>query len=155
MEPRMNDDLLMSKVDYQLLTGAAGAIEAKSEQAERLEEFTQRVGSGEFHVETDRTVICKCIDGRICAHPTEGPNGAGGTLSIVVADDLTTKRLEGDTFSQSILSTAEVLRGENQSVGGHTSTHAAGEASGCGANDELPAIYDTIAQKADDIRTLT
>lgn len=150
MEPRMHDDLMTTK--NQELVGATGTIEAGAEQQERLDEFTERVGSGEFHVATDKTSLCKCIDGRSCEHAVEGLNSAGGSLSYVVADDLTTRRFAGDTFQETVDNTFEVLRGQGQETGGHTDTHAAGEKSGCGANDRLPEIYAKIVTRGDTIR---
>lgn len=151
MEPHMYDDLMMTK-NYQELDGATGMIEAGAEQQERLEEFTERVGSGEFHVSTEKTSLCKCIDGRSCQHALTGPNSAGGSLSYVVADDLTTKRFAGMDFAATIDNTFEVLRGQDQEIGVHNDTHAAGEKSGCGANDRLPEIYAKIAGDGGAIR---
>lgn len=37
------------EVAYWPLDGAVGSIEAGPDQQERLEEFTNRIGSGEFH----------------------------------------------------------------------------------------------------------
>lgn len=134
---------------------AEGSIEAKEHQQERLEEFTQRVGSGEFHVATSGSVPCGCVDGR-CGGKVR-PNAAGGTETIFVADDLTTKRLasaDGSTLG-GYQNTLQLLKDEGFEVGGHTDEHAAGEASGCGANDKLGMIYDFMARKSEVLRSLT
>lgn len=149
---------------------AQGTIEAGPDQQERLEEFTDRVGGGEFHRPTAGTIPCLCIDGRNCAHQGELlPNSAGGSETLMVADDLTTKSfaLDGDdsTFGQ-YSNVLDFLKKIDQPVGGHTTTalnakreEAAAkgetvEGSGCGANDQLPAIYAYIAQNADTLRML-
>lgn len=152
MEPRMHDDLKVAK-DYQELAGATGVIEAGSSQVERLDEVTERLLSGEFHVKTNETSLCKCIDGRMADRgAVEGLNSAGGSLSYVVADDLTTKRFAGDSFAEAIDNTLEVLRGQGQAVGAHTDSHAAGEKSGCGANDRLSEIYAKMVEENETIR---
>lgn len=151
MEPRMHDDLKLATT-YQELTGATGAIEADASQTERLEELTERVLSGEFHTRTTETSLCKCIDGRLCDQAIDGLNSAGGSLSYVVADDLTTKRFAGASFAEAIDNTFEVLRGQDQKIGVHTDTHASGEKSGCGANDRLAEIYAKIVEADQVIR---
>ena len=131
-----------------------GTIEPKEYQQERLEELTRRVGSGEFHRETNATSLCKCIDGRRCTNSVEGLNSAGGSLSYVVADDLTTQRFVGEDFTTSIDNTFEVLRGQGQKIGVHCESHAGGEKSGCGADDRLSEIYAKIVSDETTVRTL-
>ncbi len=134
---------------------AEGTIEAHETQQERLDELTQRLANGEFFTTVGGTVPIKCIDGRPGMRGL-GPNSAGGSESLMVADDLTTKRFaheEGSTLSayRTALST---LQGDGLAIGGHTDDHAEGAASGCGANDKLSLIYDFMARKASDIRAL-
>lgn len=144
----------MHEVSYFTIDHAEGTIEAKNNQQERLEEFTQRAGSGEFHVATDCQVPCGCVDGR-CGGKIR-PNAAGGTETIFVADDLTTKRFEGDgTTASAYRTTLRLLKDEGFEVGGHDDDHAMGDISGCGANDKLPLIYDFIQRKADVLKDLT
>ena len=134
---------------------AEGAIEAKAAQAERLEEAVRRLADGEFHVTVEATIPCKCIDGRPGANGL-APNAAGGTETLMVADDLTTKRFaaEDGTTLGHYRSVVDILQREGYSVGGHTDNHAQGEASGCGANDKLPLIYDFIARRGDELRSV-
>ncbi|MDB5176522.1 MAG: hypothetical protein JWN75_190 [Candidatus Saccharibacteria bacterium] len=142
-------------MDFTLLKDAEGAIEATDEQQTRLDEFTQRVTSGEFHREAAGDIPYKCIDGRSCINATAGPNAAGGTESLFVADDLTVKRFASDDDSvtggmQNIVAT---LHTASLPIGGHSDTgHTDPTASGCGANDKLPKIYEMIARKADVVR---
>lgn len=144
----------------ELGAAAKGSIEAGPEQQERLEEFTQRVGSGEFHrpVPERMTITVRCVDGRIpeSGMGPLGPNSAGGSESIFVADDLTTQRYAGEngTTLEAYTNTLNALLAKGLPIGGHTDSHAANERSGCGANDKLPAIYAYIAENADGMREL-
>lgn len=72
---------------------AEGAIEAQDNQIERLDEVTQRLADGEFHVAVDGSIPSKCIDGRPGARGL-APNAAGGSESLMVADDLTSRHLQ-------------------------------------------------------------
>lgn len=139
---------------FELGEYAEGSIEPREDQQERLEEFTQRVGSGEFHVSTDILLPCGCIDGR-CGCSVK-PNSAGGTESLMVADDLTTKRFDVDgTTKSAYQAVIASLQTMGEKVGGHDDPHAGGEKSGCGANDKLHLIYAMIVKRADHIKGLT
>jgi hypothetical protein len=155
MEPQPKDVIDMVKVTT-TLNIAEGAIEARSEQKERLDEVVDRLAEGEFHVPVEGAIPCKCIDGR---HGAEGlaPNAAGGTETLMVADDLTNKRFshENGTTLDHYRNIVAVLQGEGYPVGGHTDNHAQGEVSGCGANDRLPLIYDFISRYGDELKSLT
>lgn len=155
MEPHPKDVLDMVTV-IPTLDIAEGAIEANGIQTERFDELTERLARGDFHVHVEGGVPCKCIDGRPGARGL-APNAAGGTESIMVADDLTTKRFasEDGTTLGAYRNILNVLRGEGQTVGGHTDSHAQGDVSGCGANDKLPLIYDYISRRGDELRSLT
>ncbi len=134
-----------------------GVIQAGDNQQERLEEFTNRVGSGEFHAETNGVIPCKCIDGRCGGHGALMPNSAGGSETLMVADDLTTKNfaLNGDSSTVGqFKETLRFLKEAGNSVGGHTAANLHGAPSGCGANDKLPAIYAYMAQGADQLRAV-
>lgn len=134
-----------------------GVIEAGPEQQERLDEVTERLQRGEFHAaihwpnEYKKMNLVRCVDGRIPdtgANPL-GPNSAGGTESLFVADDLTVKRFaaEDNSTGGGYANTVSYLIDAGFEIGGHTSDHAEGEASGCGANDHLPAIYEYIVNR--------
>lgn len=140
---------------YFLLENAIGSIEAGPDQQERLEEMTIDVAQGNFHVHTDGVIPCGCIDGRDTRDGlSPKPDSAGGTESLFVADDLTTKRFGGKDGStaagfQNTLAHVSEL---GLPIGGHNDNHASGEASGCGANDKLPAIYEFIAKNGTMLR---
>lgn len=137
---------------------AMGTIEAGAHQQEWLDEVTQRLASGEFHTETTLSIPTLCVDGR---SPQEmsgvvAPNAAGGTESLFVADDLTTKRYASDdslTLS-GYMKVVEVIKEAGHPIGGHTDEHAHDKVSGCGANDKLPRIYTYIATHGETLRTL-
>lgn len=142
MEPRMTDTIFENerKISFTTLGEAGlGAIEANESQQERLEEFTDRVGGGEFHRETRGTIPCICIDGRLCTNNKELlPNGPGGSEAMMVADDLTTKDfvLDGDTTTANqYRNTIAFLKEAGYPIGAHIE---------CGANKKLKAIYGYI-----------
>lgn len=109
---------------------------------------------GEFHVPTEHRIVCGCIDGRCGA--TVKPNSAGGTETLMVADDLTNKQFRGNDEStvSAYRNVVNFLSKAGYPVGGHDDDHAAGDASGCGANDKLSAIYEMMVRKEDYIREL-
>lgn len=153
MESRMYDNLEPQQI-YVELPNATGTIEADDTQQERLEEYTERVASGEFHHKTDETTLCKCVDGRTCNDAAIGLNSAGGLFSYVVADDLTSQHFAGEQFTDSIENTVDVLREQGQKIGAHTGSHANDEKSDCGANDRIAEIYHCIVINADAIRAM-
>lgn len=148
----------------ELDVAARGDIEAGPEQQDRLDDVTDALGRGDYHIiiEWDhelKMLIARCVDGRI---PEAGagalaPNAAGGTESIFVADDLTTKRYasEDGTTVGGYQNVITALQDKGYVVGGHTSAHPAEGKSGCGANDQLDRVYDYIAKNGDTLRGLT
>lgn len=142
--------------DYLRLTGAEGGIQQnETQETETIDRLTLDLANGRFHRETSVVMPCKCIDGRRCPEATEGPNAAGGTETIFVADDLTSKRFEADDFSvtEGMRKIIEALQAFNYPVGGHSdNTHADMNDSGCGANDKLPRIYDMIVRQRDTVK---
>ncbi len=148
--------MTQSNVSFITLDAAGtGTIQASDAQRQRLEEFTSRVGSGEFHRPTDEVVPSKCIDGRCGGTGALMPNAAGGSESLMVADDLTTKSFDRDGDGTTLNEYGELLDYLVQNghpIGGHTAQDLHGAPSGCGANDKLPAIYAYIANNGDTVR---
>ena len=140
-------------IEYlELGENAEGIIGQTIASRPRLDEFTKRVSSGEFHRTTDIALPCACIDGRLGCWSR--PNAAGGTMSLAVADDLLTQRYNVDGTTASMVEHVfRTLRQNGHIVGDHTDDHAHGDRSGCGANDTLPTIYDFIGRKAEVLRT--
>jgi len=145
------------KIAFQTLGEAAiGTIEPGLDQA-RLEEATERLCAGEFHARTDGTIPCLCVDGRCGGKGELLPNAAGGSETLMVADDLTVKKFvhggNGSTIDQyKHLLTS--LKESGHPIGGHTAVDLRGAPSGCGANDKLSAIYAYIGQNAEALRGL-
>jgi hypothetical protein len=133
-----------------------GGIQASDTQQERLREFTERVGSGEFHNATTGKIPCTCIDGRFGATDELMPNAAGGTETLMVADDLTVRVFAdaNSTTCDQYDTILQHLRTNGLPVGGHTAQDCHGAPSGCGANDKLPAIYTYIIQNGNTLRQL-
>jgi hypothetical protein len=162
----VNESDIEKTIDYMEAQFAEGKIEAGPDQQERLDEATERLKAGEFHRDIDwdaefwnmAMLLARCVDGRI---PEEGanplaPNAAGGTETIFVADDLTTKRYssEDGTTAGGYRSLVTALKDKGYVVGGHTGSHAEGEKSDCGANDRLEAIYAYMANNPQALRDM-
>lgn len=141
---------------YFLLERAEGSIQAGEDQQERLDEVTQKLASGVFHVQTDGRIPYGCKDGRDTRDGiSPKPDSAGGSETLFVADDLTTRRFATDgTTVGAYAKTLEFISSAGYEVGGHTDEIASGEGSGCGANDQLPRIYDFIARNSEYLRDL-
>jgi len=142
-------------VELMSLTQAEGSIHAENVPA--VVELAESIVRGEHHRAVSGDIICKCIDGRNCEQGLEGPNSAGGTLSMLVADDLTSQRFitTNEPIAVGMERLTKELDDQGQPIGVHTDESANGEKSGCGANDKLPEIYAMMVKKAEHIRELT
>ena len=150
-------DIQTKEPVYIALEGAEGKIQrTEIQDTEIVDALTEDISIGAFNYSVAGLIPCKCIDGRTCQNATEGPNAAGGTESLFVADDLTTKRFatEDGSVTGGMHRLIESLRGKGLEIGGHgdDSTAKPEDASGCGANDKLPFIYDMITRKHDVIK---
>lgn len=146
----MNDTTLT----YTTLPHAEGAIEPKTEQADRLDEITERLARGEFHVPvaTNGTIPVICKDGRYGGFNLL-PNAGGGTETLMVADDLTFKAYDTDGTTRSAYENVLARVAEKGlPVGGHTDENRTATTSGCGANDKLDVIYNFLSRKGEVIR---
>ena len=140
----MNDAMSAVSADYfELGAIATGVIGGSLTTHPRLDEFTKRVGCGEFHIATNERIPSGCIDGR-CGGSVR-PDTAGGTLSLAIADDLTMSRYATDTDTATLVrSVFHSLHERGFAVGDHTDEHASADKSGCGANDRLRDIYQKL-----------
>lgn len=162
----MNDTIDVDKtIEYiELGLAAQGTIEAGPNQQERLSEITERVGCGDYHTEIDwdqefiKMLLARCVDGRLTESGDKplAPNAAGGTETIFVADDLTTKRYvaEDGSTAGGYKNLVKALITEGYAVGGHSDEHVNDEKSGCGANDKLAAIYHYMAENSEVLKEL-
>ena len=141
--------------NYTVLGVAAiGSIEAHGEQSKLLDELVERIQGKEFLVSVtarDLSVPAVCVDGRLPENytmPTIEPSSAGGTMSLLVADDLTNNRYSAKNSStadglKNILSSLET---EGLATGGHIKT--------CGMINKLPEVYNYIIENPNVIRSL-
>lgn len=99
------------------------------------------------------TIVASCIDGRLATtNAPLLPNSAGGSESIMVADDLTLQRFARATTAEQYESVLQYLVSHRYPIGSHTDDHEHAGASGCGANDKLPSIYAMICQHSNQLR---
>ena len=130
---------------------AQGAIEPKEGQQERLNEQKERVASGEFNRPVDHDYICGCIDGR-CGGKLRA-SSAGGTISLAVAEDLTSEVSTAPTVDI-LRSVTKKLADKGATVGDHIDNHSPEGKTGCGANDNLETIYGIMAHQGNTVREL-
>ncbi len=142
--------------EYILLDGAEGNIQqVEAQENDTVDKLTEDVYQGRFLIATDKLIPCKCIDGRKCDSPTHGPNAAGGTETIFVAQDLTKDVPLGplESIANGIQRTIRDLHANGYPIGGHADNrHEDPNDSGCGANDRLPKIYDMIVRNPDIVK---
>lgn len=132
---------------------------------DQVDTFSQEVASDRFQTPIDPTAIPhKCVDGRCeCGGAQSfGPNAAGGTFSLVMADALTTSsyRHEEEKAPDHAKRMYGELIKQGYKIGGHGDEKAADETSGCGAQDKLdapedqPSILNYITRRGDDVRKI-
>lgn len=129
---------------------AAGKIEPRDDQMERLEEVTERLADGEFHVATTGRIPCGCVDGRCGCEPK--PDAAGGSFTLWVMDDLVQGRYDSDTVASGYKAMLTDLKQRGVPIGGHDGPHRNDEKSDCGACDRHQEIYEFMVQNADYLR---
>lgn len=128
---------------------------------DEIEQFVTDIQSEEFDAVIDAAAIpAVCVDGR---GMRVGPNAAGGTFTLVVADALTTQtyRSQGDKAPAHATRLFTELTKAGKKIGGHDDDHAQGNNCGCGAEDKLdnvedangPSILGYIERRGGDIRT--
>lgn len=162
MAERHTSGVIDSEPLQSILLGehAEGSIEASDTQQEHLPELIEKINNGEYQVriEWDESkgplIIIQCIDGR--TFMIIGPSSAGGTMSLAIAEDLTTKRYahEDGTTAGAMKNLVESMVEEGLPIGGHNGDHATGDACGCGACDKQPDIYRIIAEKSEVLQQL-
>lgn len=148
------------------LTLAEGSIDPDTRVAngefsnEQIDDFCDDVLSESYDTPIDPKAIPNvCVDGR---GQKIGPNAAGGSFTLVMADALTTQsyRKQGETASQHSKTLYEELTKMGYEIGGHDADHAGDGDSGCGAQDRLdnihnrskPSILEFIGRGGNEIR---
>ncbi len=89
-----------------------------------------------------------CVDGRH-GHSDKGPQMMGGSLSPVVISAIVNNHTMDEQFVEDNFKT---LKDAGYNLGGHTDTHAHGEASGCGFADKLATIVETAILEQEEIK---
>lgn len=97
-----------------------------------------------FLLETDKSIVTSCIDGRITKTDyNPGPKTAGGSLSLLVAYWLCGGEMRADNFF-------DKLSKNDLPISGHVDDHSHHDGkTGCGANDKMSEILDKLS----DIKT--
>lgn len=156
---------------FALGEAATGTIDPGSREldANKVEQLESDVLAGRFDVPVLEGFFlpCGCIDGR-CPHDGEAfnpvPNAAGGTLSLLVGELLTTESNLASAATNSEEALASLIaylqsQGYGDQIGGHTGEiHLRNNASeeeiakaklisGCGANDALAPIFGQMIEK--------
>ena len=115
----------------------------------------------DFYRPVDSWILKWCVDGRHRADGTcdVAPNAAGGTIGLVEADALTSRRFyrAGDTIIGHAARMLTQLKDQGiiADIGGHTGAHATGENSGCGANDKRTEVYAFMATNGEHLKRVT
>lgn len=137
--------------------GPKPRIDAGEISKQEVQAFIEALHDGTLFTHVSAMTPRKCVDGRFRAdrQNTFGPDAAGGTVTLVVADALTSSayRTAGERAS---VHTANVLRAlidRNEVVGGHDADVVHGAGSGCGACDKLDVALKYIADRSEDLRT--
>lgn len=117
-----------------------------------IDAFCEALNTDEFDADISETAVPKvCVDGRPQADGEQllGPNSAGGTFTMVVADALTSNayRKTGETAEQHAKTVYSELQKSGYEIGVHDDDRATGSNCGCGAEDRLDSVqpgYATI-----------
>lgn len=159
---RFSTDIIKTtRLQFELGTAASGTIDPAGRELEPdiVKSLENDIVTGYFDVPVTEGIIlpCGCIDGR-CPRPDDVfnavPNAAGGTLSLLVGELLTdeVQLANSQTSAEALSSLIGRLqdRGYENQIGGHSGpAHGSETASGCGANDQLPAILQQMTEKPD------
>ncbi len=116
-------------------------------QPEKQQAFVERLKGDEAYETTNEVIPCGCMDDR-CGAPLV-PNAAGGTETLLVADDLTTKDFELDGDSSLDGQFQKLLTFLNESgnpTGGHLD---------CAALGKLATAYPHMRRNGDLLRNKT
>lgn len=115
-----------------------------TEKPDMQRAFVERLKGDETYVDAVTSVICGCMDDR-CGCPAV-PNAAGGSETLLIADDLTDKNFEldgDDSLEGQFARLIEYLNGTEHPVGGHID---------CAALAKVAVAYPHMLQNGDDLR---
>jgi len=120
-----------------------------------LNDMYQSIASGTFNIPVQGTVPSICVDGRCDKDGTReaAPSAAGGTLSIVYGGDLGGAATPSDNTELKLTTRiADTLKSKGHAIGVHGDDHSN---CGCGACAKVKTIYQHVADKINDIVSLT
>jgi len=120
-----------------------------------LNNMYQSIASGTFNIPVQGIVPSICVDGRCNKDGTReaSPSAAGGTLSIVYGCDLGGASTPSDNTEIKLATRiSDTLKNKGHAIGVHGDDHSN---CGCGACAKVKNIYQHIAEKMDDIVSMT
>ena len=140
---------------FNLGLGTIGPANRNDIDQKVLSDMYQAIASGEFNIPANGAVPEICVDGRTDkdGKRKNAPCAAGGTLSIVYGGDLGGASTSGDTNeTQLTIRIINTLKEKGHATGVHGDDHSS---CGCGACAKAKTIYQHIAERINDIASLT
>ncbi|MBA3756609.1 MAG: hypothetical protein H0X02_10435 [Nitrosomonas sp.] len=141
--------------EFNLGLGTIGPANRSDVDQKVLNDMYQSIAAGAFNVPTNGAVPEICVDGRTDkdGKRKNAPCAAGGTLSIVYGGDLGGASTSGDTNeTQLTIRIINTLKEKGHATGVHGDDHSS---CGCGACAKAKIIYQHIAERINDIASLT
>ncbi len=141
--------------EFNLGLGTIGPANRKDIDQKVLDDMYQAIASGEFNIPAKGAVPEICVDGRTDKNGKRksAPCAAGGTLSIVYGGDLGGASISSDTNeTQLTIRLMNTLKEKGHTTGVHGDDHSS---CGCGACAKAKIIYQHIAERVNDIASLT
>ncbi|MER2512210.1 MAG: cadmium-containing carbonic anhydrase [Nitrosomonas ureae] len=140
---------------FNLGIGSIGPDNRNDIDRKILNEMYQAISAGLFNVPVNGSVPEICVDGRTdkSGHRKSAPCAAGGTLSIVYGGDLGSNSAATDINEEQLTTqTINKLKEKGHQTGVHGDDHSD---CGCGACSKAPTIYQHIAERINDLASLT
>lgn len=134
-----------------LFDGAEGVVEPGPDQFAAADNLARELSSGKYYISTIDDMPYRCMEGRPSDSTANGPMGAGATVGIYLADELTVREFTSSDISieGGFKNVIDDLRGQKLPAGAHSDDTADGVSNcGCGVLDNLPRVYDMITRKS-------
>ncbi|GKS69901.1 hypothetical protein W03_19050 [Nitrosomonas sp. PY1] len=141
--------------EFNLGLGAIGPENRTDVDQSVVNAMYQTIASGKFNIPVGDSVPSICVDGRCNKDGKRevSPSAAGGTLSIVYGADLGGASTSSDTNEITLATRiSNTLKEKGHAIGVHGDDHSN---CGCGACAKVKNIYQHIAEKINDIVSLT
>lgn len=140
---------------FNLGFGAIGPANRTDIDPIALNDMYQSIASGKFNIIVKGSVPSICVDGRCDKDGMReaAPSAAGGTLSIVYGSDLGGGATPSDNSELKLATRiSDTLKSKGHAIGVHGDDHSN---CGCGACAKVKNIYQHIAEKMNDIVSMT